>query len=454
MAKKYYSLFQEKKPDNFKIATIFTYQANEEDKTTEDNFDEQDVSIDPTKKINQHSRDFLENCISEYNKDFGTNFSTDTFDGYYKDVQARVKDKNNQYKARGERIDLVIIVNMMLTGFDAKTMNTLYVDKNLRYHGLIQAYSRTNRLFGKEKPHGNIVSFRNLKENTDKALELYGDENAKEIVFKKPYEKQKKDAEKSLEEVKNICESPEKVSDLQSEEEKADFIKSFRDFLRVMASLKMCGEFSFEDLPITAQEFEDYKSKYLDLYEERKNKDISGDKTSILDELDFELELVVQDIINFDYIISLLFSLNVDTQESKNKNDDKNSENSESRKLKIKKILKQLESDVRWRKKKDLVQKFIEENLPHFDKNTDIKKEFSMFWDIEKQNELERIAQKENLDTEKFEKVISEYVYTQKFPLQKELISLKNEPVKLLQLKPVFNNIKKIITNFIDKFEI
>jgi len=123
---------------------------------------------------NQHSRDFLENCIKDYNREYSTNFSTDRFYNYYKDLQKKIKDK---------QVDLVLVVNMFLTGFDSDTLNTLYVDKNLRYHGLIQAYSRTNRLFNSDKPHGNIVSFRNLKLATDKALALFGDENAKEVVF-------------------------------------------------------------------------------------------------------------------------------------------------------------------------------------------------------------------------------------------------------------------------------
>ena len=172
--KKYYTLFKNKKSDEFKIATIFTYHANEED--TSDMLDV-DIFAGEGTEGNKHSRDFLEDCIEDYNKEYATNFSTDRFYDYYRDLQKRIKNKE---------VDLVLVVNMFLTGFDSPRLNTLYVDKNLRYHGLIQAYSRTNRLLNSDKPHGNIISFRNLKMDTDKALALFGDENAKEIVFKKP----------------------------------------------------------------------------------------------------------------------------------------------------------------------------------------------------------------------------------------------------------------------------
>lgn len=184
--KKYYTLFKSKKPTDFKIATIFTYQANEDDST-----DMLDVDIFAGEGTpgNQHSRDFLESCIKDYNATYAINYSTDRFYDYYRDLQKRIKAKE---------VDLVIVVNMFLTGFDSPRLNTLYVDKNLRYHGLIQAYSRTNRLLNSDKPHGDIVSFRNLKLATDKALTLFGDENAKEIVFKKPYEQQKKEFENTI----------------------------------------------------------------------------------------------------------------------------------------------------------------------------------------------------------------------------------------------------------------
>jgi type I restriction enzyme R subunit len=190
--KRYYRMLQAKKPEGFTIATIFTYQANEDESS--DMLDA-DVFAGEGQPVDQHSRDFLEDCIRDYNDLYATNFSTNEFYAYYKDLQKRIKAKG---------VDLVIVVNMFLTGFDSPRMNTLFVDKNLRYHGLIQAYSRTNRLLDSDKPHGNIVSFRNLKAATDKALKLFGDESAQEIVFKRPYEEERQAFDDKLVQLRHI----------------------------------------------------------------------------------------------------------------------------------------------------------------------------------------------------------------------------------------------------------
>jgi len=187
---------------------------------------------------------------------------------------------------------------MFLTGFDSKHLNTLYLDKNLQYHGLIQAYSRTNRLHTSDKPHGNIVSFRNLKKATDAALKLFGDENAREVVFKKPYEEQVKDFEDRLSALRRIAPTVEFAGFLQGEAQKAQFAKAFRDLLRVKSSLETFSGFSFDNLGISEQEFYDYQSTYLDIYQERKVED--KEKVSFLDEIDFELELTVRDVVTFD----------------------------------------------------------------------------------------------------------------------------------------------------------
>jgi type I restriction enzyme R subunit len=424
--KKYYLLFQDMKPKKFTVATIFTYKANEEE--VNDVLDA-DIFADGDDVINEHSRDFLENCIKKYNDDFGTNHSTEHFYAYYKDVQEKVKTKE---------VDLVIVVNMMLTGFDSKYLNTLYVDKNLRYHGLIQAYSRTNRLFGPEKPHGNIVSFRNLKENTDKALLLFGDENAKEIVFKQPYEVQKDEFNAKLEKLKNIAPKISSVDELDGEEDKAVFIKSFRDLLRVKSSLQTFAEFTFDDLEIDKQEFSDYLSKYLDLYEERKN---SGDKdlASILDEIDFELELIGRDKVNYDYIIKLIIGL-------------KDISSDKLREEKTNDVLKVMDRDISLRKKKDLIEKFINENLPQIDKKDDVENEFEVFWDKEKRNRMTEIIIEEGIDADKFEKIIGEYLYTDRLPRRDEILGLKKK-VKLTERTTVFESIKNKIVDFIEKFE-
>ncbi len=424
--KKYYTLFKKKKPENFKIATIFTYQANEED-----NSDMLDVDIFEGEGTtgNKHSRDFLEECIEDYNKEFSTNFNTDNFYNYYKDLQTKIKNKE---------VDLILVVNMFLTGFDSKRLNTLYVDKNLRYHGLIQAYSRTNRLLNSDKPHGNIVSFRNLKPETDKALALYGDENAKEVVFKKPYEEQKKEFEEKLMELREKAPDIEAVDNLMGEEEKASFIKTFRNLLRIKSSLETFAEFSFKELGISEQEFYDYQSKYLDIHEERKNRE--NETESILDQIDFEIELTVKDIVNFDYIIQLIAGL-------------KNISSKVGRDKKTEEILRLFDRDVQLRKKRELIKKFIEENLPRVGKAEDVEKAFNEFWESERSNSLKEIAQSQNIPIEKLEQLIGEYLYTQKLPHAQEIVDLMPTPPKILERKRIVGKIKSSIKKIVEIFE-
>ncbi|EKE24926.1 MAG: hypothetical protein ACD_5C00354G0003 [uncultured bacterium] len=420
--KKYYKLFKEKKSENFKIATIFTYQANEDESV------DLDVDVFAQNVADQHSRDFLESCIKDYNETFSTNFSTDRFYDYYRDLQKRIKNKE---------VDLVLVVNMFLTGFDSPRLNTLYVDKNLRYHGLIQAYSRTNRLLNSDKPHGNIISFRNLKVATDKALALYGDENAKEVVFKKPYVQQKKEFEAKLKELKEKVPTLSSVDELKGEEETAEFVKAFRDLLRRKSSLETFAEFSFTDLGISEQEFYDYQSKYLDIYDGRKG---SENKESILDQIDFELELTVRDIVNFDYIIQLIAGL-------------KNVKSAAIREKKTEDILRLFDRDVKLRKKKDLIKKFIEENLPRIAKSDDVEKSFSEFWESERSVALRAIAQKENIPLDKFEHLIGEYLYTQKLPHGQDIIDLLPEAPRILKRQGIIDRVKNAIENIIDIFE-
>lgn len=424
--KRYYELFMSKKSPDFKIATIFTYQANEE--ASSDILDE-DVFGEAGGAINKHSRDFLEDCIADYNKEFGGNFSTDKFYLYYRDLQKRIKNKE---------VDLVLVVNMFLTGFDSKTLNTLYVDKNLRYHGLIQAFSRTNRLYNADKPHGNIVVFRNLKEEQDKALALFGDENAKEIVLKKPYEEHRKDFEARLNELRKIAPSVDSVNDLAGEGEKAVFVKAFRNLMRVKSSLETFAEFSFENVGIDEQEFYDYQSKYYDVYEERKKSEEQAE--SVLDEIDFELELTLTDVINFDYIIQLIAGL-------------RDVKSDVIRQKKAEDILKIFDRDASLRRKKDLIEKFILENLPRVGKNEKVEDAFNKFWESEKSAVIEKIAKDENIDTEKVEALIGEYLYTERLPHGENIIESLPTVPSILERQTVINRIKSSIKKVVDIFE-
>ena len=424
--KRYYGLLMKKKSDDFTIATIFSYQANEGD---HEDYLDIDSFIDSDDPLNKHSRDFLEDCIREYNERFGTNFSTERFDEYYKDLQKRIKRKE---------VDLVLVVNMFLTGFDSPLLNTLFLDKNLRYHGLVQAYSRTNRLLNSDKPHGNIVTFRNLKTATDKALALFGDENAREVVFKKSYEEQKVDFVGQLGWLKQIAPDVLSVDTLQSEEEKAEFIKAFRDLLRTKSSLETFAEFSFEDVGIGEQEFYDYQSKYLDLYEERSRNESEAE--SILDDIDFEIELTMRDLVNFDYIIRLIAGLKEVTSDK-------------IREKKTEEILKIFDRDVMLRKKKELIRKFIEESLPRIPTSEDVEDAFEEFWTAERQHELEKTAKEEGMNPDDLHALLGEYLYTQRLPRGQEIVDLLPTPPRILERQGIVDRIKGALTNIVDVFE-
>jgi type I restriction enzyme R subunit len=300
MAIKYYEIFKSKN-HNLKIATIFSYSANEENKETNGvyNLDESDGAYIDETHINQHSREKLDEFIEDYNRLFGTKFSTrdnQSFYNYYNDISKRTKQKE---------IDILLVVNMFLTGFDSPQLNTLYIDKNLKYHGLIQAFSRTNRILNEKKSQGNIVSFRNLKKETDEAIALFSNREAKDIILMKPYEnyvdKFNEDTEKLLEIVPDVS----SVDELMGEEEKFQFIQAFRALMRNKNILDGFSAFKREDLSLNEQTFEDYKSKYLDLYESSRTAG-EKEKVSILDDVDFELELIQKDEINVSYILKLL----------------------------------------------------------------------------------------------------------------------------------------------------
>ena len=263
---KYYELLKKKKEageHDLRIGTIFSYQANEDDSDA-NGFIETDFQVDGINGAggintqNQHSRDKLEGFIQDYNATYATNFSTDDFYRYYKDIGKR---------ARERQVDILLVVNMFLTGFDSQALNTLYVDKNLKYHGLIQAFSRTNRILGQKKSQGNIVSFRNLKPATDQAIELFANRDAIEQICLEPYEQYKEKFARAVAALQAIAPTVESVDALATEEDEAQFIQAFRDIIRIKNVLQCFTEFTFNDLAMSEQLFLDYKSKYLDLYD-------------------------------------------------------------------------------------------------------------------------------------------------------------------------------------------
>ena len=304
----YYNQFHQKKlqgEHNLKVATIFSYTQNEEDKDAQGFYDYEEYSeaADPEHTYStQHSRDALEEMISHYNKEFSTNFTTkdsQSFYNYYNDIARRVKNR---------QVDVLLVVNMFLTGFDSVWLNTLYVDKNLKYHGLLQAFSRTNRILNELKSQGNIVCFRNLKNATDEAITLFSNKEAIDVELKGPYEDYVSQFNQAFINLLIIAPTVDSVNDLPGEEEQFEFIRAFRELMRVLNVLKTFTEFNFDGLSMSEQSFVDYKSKYLDLYD-RVKRDHQKEKVSILNDIDFELELIHRDEINVTYILKLLARL-------------------------------------------------------------------------------------------------------------------------------------------------
>ena len=258
------------------------------------------------------------------------------------------------------------------------------------------------------------------------------------MVFKKPYEVQKNEFENKLVELREKTPTVTDVDKLQGEEERAEFVKTFRDLLRIKSSLETFADFSFTDLGITEQEFYDYQSKYLDIYEDRKNSEAGPE--SILDQIDFEIELTVRDIINFDYIIQLLVGL-------------KNITSDIVRQKKTEEILHLFDRDVQLRKKKDLIKKFIENNLPKLGVKGDVEKAFGDFWTSERAKTLKGIAKSENIPVEKLEKLIGEYLYTQKLPHGQDIVDVLPETPKILERQGIIERIKGAVENIVDMFE-
>lgn len=405
--KKYYDLFK-RKDHNLKIATIFSYNDNEEIKG------------------DMHSRDKLESYIDDYNELFGTNFSTDTFDQYYVDVSKRAKDK---------QIDILLVVNMFLTGFDNKFLNTLYVDKNLKYHTLIQAFSRTNRVLNEKKKQGNIVCFRYLKKYTDDAIRLYSDEQASEIVLMKPYEEYVNDFNKVLVELMKIAPEVQDVDLFESEKEDKIFVKIFRELLRIIIRLYIFTEFSFDDLDIDEQTFEDYKSKYLDIYDRVKDY-TDPDKTSVLDDVDFEIELIRRDDITVSYILTLLKELDYHSPSF-----DKDKEF----------ILDTMEKSPELRSKIELIERFIHENIPEIADRSTIEEEFENFIEREKSRAVGELIDDEKLKEIVAKGIISEYEFSGK--IRNDLIKESlTEKMGLRERRSKIQIIKDKIVDLVDKF--
>jgi len=386
MAKKYYLELKkqlEEKHKDLTIATIYSFAANEEE-TADGILDDEGFE---TELLDQSSREFLDFAIDEYNKKFKTNFSSEGngFQDYYKDLSDRVKKRE---------VDLLIVVNMFLTGFDATTLNTLWVDKNLKQHGLIQAYSRTNRILNSVKSYGNIVCFRDLQEQTNDAIALFGDKDASGIVLLKSYEDyyygyedDKGKKQKGYEE--RIAELLQKYplgEQIVGEQAQKDFIVSMGNILRLKNILSSFDRFEGNEI-LSERDFQDYIGTYTDLYEEFKSRKDNGEVESIKDDVVFEMELVKQVEVNIDYILMLV------TKYHQSNCTDKEILGS---------IDKAIKSSLALRSKKELIETFISK----INTNTDVMNDWAKFVKEQEEIDLKNLIEEENLNDEETRKFI------------------------------------------------
>ncbi len=397
-AKLYYEEFKKRQRDiseekRLKIATIYSFTANEEQNAIGDIPDE---NFEPG-AMDSSSKEFLDKVISDYNGYFKTNYSTNgkEFQNYYKDLSQKVKDKE---------IDLLIVVGMFLTGFDAPTLNTLFVDKNLRYHGLIQAFSRTNRILNKVKTFGNIVCFRNLEKATEDAIKTFGDENSVNVILEKSYDEYingftDEETGKSMKGYVDLCNEivdkfPNPV-EIELDSEKKEFAELFGELLKSENILRNFDEFENFEKIISDRQMQDMKSVYVDICEDIRNtgkndENKNGEEEIDFSDIEFQIDLLKTDEINLDYILSLIL------KKSKEHDD------IETLKSEIRRIIR---TSLGTRAKEDLVMNFINKtDLSELKNSGDILESFYKYANEEKKIKIDELIENESLkkDSERF----------------------------------------------------
>ena len=410
---KYYDIFKSIHHD-LNISGIFSFGANED-------YEGQD----------EHSRDSLERIIEDYNATFSTNFSTETFSAYHKDISDRVKGKKTK------PLDILLVVNMFLTGFDSKPLSVLYVDKDMMYHDLLQAYSRTNRVEKETKPWGIIVCYRNLKQKTDDALALFSQGHT-EGILSQPFEFYVQKFNELVAAIKQLAPTPASIDMMYSEDDQKQFVVLFRELTRYLLSLQTFVEFSFDrsNLDMTDQEYMDYKSKYLLLY--RKNQ-TGKEVVSVLDDVDFCIELMESDRINVAYIMNLIRNINFESKQSRERD--------------IEHIKTELSrsDNLHLHKKIDILRAFLDEVVSGFDGTEDVDAEYNEFENRKKAEEIEAFATREGVNANMLKDEIAEYEFTGVLN-PGEIRDHITEPMPLLKKRSLVNRIVDFIYSHVEKF--
>lgn len=413
MLTKYYDIFK-KLDHNLKIGAIFTFGANE-------NLDNKE----------EHSRDTLERIIKDYNKMYNTNFTTNNFDAYFRDVCKKIKNTD---------IDIVIVVDMLLTGFDAKRLNTLYIDKPLKFHSLIQAFSRTNRVESDTKPFGNIVCYDlPSKFRVDEAVKLFSQTDRTDTVIMAPYPDYLEKYIKAVNYLLTIAPNVDSIQELEqdgNEENLKKFIIAFREVAKILVSLKTFNEFDMnaEEIPMTSQMFEDYKSKYYEIYRKLVT---AKEKSSILSDISFSLELIQTDKINVSYILNLIRNVDLTNEEQKQKD----IEDIEAKLVNV--------TDDELFLKLDLIKRFLSNVLPTLKPEDSIDVALNNHMNKERQKEIENFAKENDIDLEVLQAVIDEFEYSGIFP--NEMIG-KSIHAPFLKKISLIDNVKVFIKNLLRKY--
>ena len=447
---RYYKIFKSLNP-KIRIGAVFTYAAN----NSQD--DEQTgMGTGQYAKESVGEADELQAIMNDYNENFGTSFTTENFRAYYDDINLRMKKK----KADMKSLDLCLVVGMFLTGFDSKKLNTLYVDKNMEYHGLLQAFSRTNRVLNEKKRFGKIVCFRDLKNNVDTAIKLFSNSDNPEDIVRPPFEKVKQEYESLATDFLQKYPTPSSIDFLQSENDKKNFVLAFRDIIRKHAEIQIYEDYSedAEDLGMTEQQFNDYKSKYLDITvgfidPPAAPSTVAEDPVPYgnnqgLEDIDFCLELLHSDIINVAYILELIAEL-----------DPYSDDYSEKRKH----ILDTMIKDAGMRGKAKLIDGFIQKNVDEDKENfmngrnradgtNELEERLNQYIVSERNKAVTDLAAEEQISAEVLNHYMKEYDYLQKE--QPEIIQkvLKEKHLGLIKTRKALTRIMERLRSIIKTF--
>jgi len=445
---RYYKIFKELKPD-INIGAIFTYQQNIplDDGLTGLNagFVSEEVP----------GADDLQTIINDYNKMYGTDFSTENFRAYYDDVNKRMKKKDPRMKP----LDLCLVVGMFLTGFDSKKLNTLYVDKNLEYHGLLQAFSRTNRVLNEKKRFGKIICFRDLKENVDTAIKLFSNANNIEEIVRPAFDDVKKEYVALTADFLKHYPDAHVIDFLQSETDKRNFILSFRDIIKKHAEIQIYEDYTEDDsdFPMTEQQYMDFRSKYLDIHDtfldrqqvaQSEKAAESEEAENTLGDIDFCLELLHSDIVNVAYILGLIADLDPYAEDY-----------SEKRQA----ILDTMIKDAELRSKTQLIDGFILQNVDNdkdnflterkrADGTTDLEERLNQYVRVEKAKAIERVATEEEIPVETVNRYIAEYDFSGKELTEIIQDALKEKHLGLIKRRRTLSRIIERLRNVIRTF--